>query len=296
MAPGARREGAQLSHVPGEAKLQAKLADGVAIYDASALLPTHATRRYGARDPGEIRHVVVHKSGADGRPGIHGAVGMANFCVTHRGWPGAAYTYWLPRQPDLDGEGRMAVYRCNPDDVRSYHTGGAMNGRAVGVCCQGNYDGEWDLIQGVPRVTREPTNDQLIMLSSLVAYLEERHPGFKPGLDRDLNLWGLTGHWEHGKPVCPGDRLRQWVETRRGGGVPAKAAKPPAEVFKPTALELQQSLAELGFPPGPLDGVIGYQTRSALEKFQASVGLEADGWYGPKTAAALALALRLAKV
>lgn len=53
-------------------------------------------------------------------------------------------------------------------------------------------------------------------------------------------------------------------------------------------LEIQEVLARKGFTPGPLDGIWGRQTISALRAFQSSVGLEPDGVLGPRTAAALA--------
>lgn len=275
--------------VPEGAVREALISADVAVYDVHRLLPRRSA--YPSRDPSDIRHVVVHKSGADGPPGFAGAVGMARFCVDHRGWPGAAYTYWVPREPDVDTDSRLVVYRCQPDEARSYHTGGAMNGRGVGVACQGNYDGEWDLVDGVPQVLREPTAAQLTALGAMVDWLALRHTGFHPGLDRDSNLWGLTGHWEHGKPVCPGDALRAWVELRRGGGTPPTPAPEPTPRRR-SVREIQAALATLGFAPGPVDGVLGYRTRAALERFQASAKVSVDGWYGPETAAAMSAALK----
>ena len=50
---------------------------------------------------------------------------------------------------------------------------------------------------------------------------------------------------------------------------------------------IQIALRDSGFNPGPIDGVIGPQTRAAIQKFQTSVGLRADGIAGPETIAAL---------
>lgn len=52
-------------------------------------------------------------------------------------------------------------------------------------------------------------------------------------------------------------------------------------------LQIQQRLAELGFKPGPLDGIWGRQTMAALRGFQAKMGLEPDAVLGPPTLAAL---------
>lgn len=50
--------------------------------------------------------------------------------------------------------------------------------------------------------------------------------------------------------------------------------------------DLQRRLAALGFAPGPIDGIYGPQTTSAVRAFQHSRGIAADGVYGPQTEAA----------
>lgn len=60
-----------------------------------------------------------------------------------------------------------------------------------------------------------------------------------------------------------------------------------APSFAATASEsvraAQQVLKEKGFDPGPVDGVSGPKTRSALRKFQAQQHLTVDGTLSPKT-------------
>jgi peptidoglycan hydrolase-like protein with peptidoglycan-binding domain len=51
---------------------------------------------------------------------------------------------------------------------------------------------------------------------------------------------------------------------------------------------LQQILSDLGFSPGPIDGVFGRLTDAAVRAFQTAHGLVADGIVGPQTRAALA--------
>ncbi len=53
--------------------------------------------------------------------------------------------------------------------------------------------------------------------------------------------------------------------------------------------KLQKRLAELGFPPGEIDGVFGPATEAAVISFQRSKGLVDDGIAGPRTLAALGL-------
>src|SRR5262249_46617912 len=51
-------------------------------------------------------------------------------------------------------------------------------------------------------------------------------------------------------------------------------------------VDLQNQLAALGFNPGPIDGIFGPRTESALKAFQRSRGITADGICGPETRAA----------
>ncbi len=51
--------------------------------------------------------------------------------------------------------------------------------------------------------------------------------------------------------------------------------------------KLQERLQELGFSPGPIDGIFGSKTLAAVLKFQRRAGLVVDGIVGPKTWAKL---------
>lgn len=57
-----------------------------------------------------------------------------------------------------------------------------------------------------------------------------------------------------------------------------------------TTLEIQRQLAALGFDPGPIDGIMGPRTRTAIRAFQTSRGLLVDGIVGPQTRAAFTAA------
>lgn len=56
----------------------------------------------------------------------------------------------------------------------------------------------------------------------------------------------------------------------------------------PTVLHLQQTLLDLGFSPGPLDGIYGPRTAAAVAALQQHANLVPDGRVGPRTLAALA--------
>ena len=58
-------------------------------------------------------------------------------------------------------------------------------------------------------------------------------------------------------------------------------------------LDVQSILAQLGYKPGPLDGIYGRQTAEAIKAFQARSGLVPDAVVGPLTAAALLTAFPL---
>lgn len=51
--------------------------------------------------------------------------------------------------------------------------------------------------------------------------------------------------------------------------------------------ELQTTLKALGYDPGPVDGIYGWGTITALEDFQSDAGITVDGKYGPETHEAL---------
>ncbi|MBV8079516.1 MAG: peptidoglycan-binding protein [Actinobacteria bacterium] len=85
--------------------------------------------------------------------------------------------------------------------------------------------------------------------------------------------------------------LAAWVSSVAGGTnagatsatTPVVTGLPPAKVRA-----IQRSLARLGFFHHVVTGFYGPVTKAAVAAFQRSVGLTADGLWGPKTAAAVA--------
>lgn len=60
-----------------------------------------------------------------------------------------------------------------------------------------------------------------------------------------------------------------------------------AKRSNPTDMMMQVSLQRLGYDPGPIDGVVGIRTKTALQRYQRDHGLLASGLPGPATRARL---------
>jgi Putative peptidoglycan binding domain/Transglycosylase SLT domain len=73
--------------------------------------------------------------------------------------------------------------------------------------------------------------------------------------------------------------------------IPASATDaPPAVALTAYSVKaIQQKLLSVGFNPGPIDGIRGPKTTSAIMGFQRARGLKVDGIVGPITARALGL-------
>lgn len=185
--------------LPRDAKLESSLSNTVALYDVSHLLKRKVKEE--KRDVSKIVRVYHHHSGADGRAGFDGLSASARYVVDSRGFPGPAYTYWLAFEPDTDPAGRMVVYRCNADDIRSWHTGAKANAHGIAIAWQGNLG------------ARKPSAAQREMAEALMAYVTARH-----GLTMPL---GVSYHAEadkfggRAKASCPGPHVTAWVHEYR---------------------------------------------------------------------------------
>jgi peptidoglycan hydrolase-like protein with peptidoglycan-binding domain len=88
------------------------------------------------------------------------------------------------------------------------------------------------------------------------------------------------------------DALAAYVSSATGGGsVPTAgsgSARTTASAMSATSVrDVQRALHRLGFFNGPVTGFYGPLTQAAVATFQQSVGLPADGIWGPASAAAL---------
>ncbi|MGF1608271.1 MAG: peptidoglycan-binding protein [Kiloniellales bacterium] len=87
--------------------------------------------------------------------------------------------------------------------------------------------------------------------------------------------------------------------TPQAAAPPAAVAEPEAEIPPASAAEVKEAqgaLAELGYEPGPVDGVEGPRTQAAVRAFQESADLTADGRVTEALLAALTPALETHRV
>ena len=252
-------------------------------------------REYKKRAVGGIEHVYVHQSAGNRLNGVEAPYRIAKFHAGPpkrsdsgrwvgggRGWPGIGYTFVVPSVPDTQ-DGKFVVYRCHEDDVWSYHTGRGANKHGVAVCVAGSYQSRHS---DNPRAVWAPDSAAITALNELVLdYLVPRY-GLKPT--------DVLGHFDAGKPACPGDFLEQWVRHVRGEcAAPNPRGPSPldeggeAPLVLDTWKQRQQALFDLGFDAGPVDGIPGEMTKGAILAFQSWAGITVDGRWGPNTARAL---------
>ncbi len=76
-----------------------------------------------------------------------------------------------------------------------------------------------------------------------------------------------------------------------GTTTPTTDVPPTSGIGVVITASIQEDLSALGYYDGPIDGVYGDATIDAVTRFQADVGLEPDGRYGPETHSAVQAAL-----
>lgn len=250
----------------------------------------------------KISRIVVHQSAGNFKRGVDAATAIARFHTADpkyndkgkwigggRGWPGIGYTFVVPGEPELV-DNKIEVFRTNPDDRHTYHTGTTSNRVGVAVCFGGSFAsrhlGDGSLTRPAPARTACVAGQELILSYLLPLY------GLEPSKS------SLMGHCDVGKPACPGDWLEAWVRHHRGEPVPNPMVAAHAPVQLVTVEDRQRALVRLGYDLGPfgpkhdgVDGSWGEASKGALLAFQASAGLEVDGRWGPVTTAAVMAAL-----
>ena len=266
------------------------------------------------REP--IESIIVHQSAGARRYGEDAAVRIARFHAGPpkyrdgrrvgggRGWPGIGYTFVVPTIPDTR-DGKLEVFRTQPDSAHTYHTGRGWNARGVAVCVAGTYRSRHSLA-----TNSDPYAPDTLAMTAMIELIEDYLlPRYQLGGE------ALRGHFDAGKPACPGDFLEQWVRYRRGeevndplgrsGSHPelfgaARKGSVPLSSNGPLsgAQERQQALVDLGYDVGSggpagngVDGYWGEDSKGALEAFQADASIRVDGRWGPHTEEAVKWAM-----
>lgn len=284
---------------------------GVERHDAFPRCSVNGSYRMVAKR--QVDHIIIHQTAGNPRTGHDAIHRLARFFITPpkyrtdasgnimyrgtrrgprpirvgggRGWPGIGYTFVVPNRPEMQ-DGRLVVYRVWPDEWRTWHTGGRYNSHGVGIAVTGSFH-----TRHAPHFTEVegPDPTAVVALDSLALdYLMPRY-GLEPGPET------LLGHFDCGKVTCPGDVLEQWVRDTRGEDITVVEPKVAARDLWRGELDSwrdrQAALVNLGFDPGPVDGILGPKTRSAVEAFQEFAGIVVDGIYGPVTERHLRIAM-----
>jgi len=222
----------------------------------------HKTRRWARRELEDIKGLVVHQTaGGDSVDGLgryHTSPGV--HIGDKQGLPGIAYTLFVNKA----GE----VYWCNDlEDITWSHGDknqpGDENKMFMGVCFGGKFRA-----RGWPDGTEIPSLKQFDVFHKLWAFLKDIFAL------TDLNLYG---HFDFGKPTCPGDDFRAVIEGLRKS-VDHGLAQTRSR---------QHALKQLGYDPGVLDGIFGASSRHAMQTFQREYGIPVTAeWTNLTTAAA----------
>ncbi len=233
-------------------------------------------RRFTSLKKWRVQGIVLHHSGVKNAPkGVTAVKAYERFHMDSRGWNAIAYN-WL-----VDEEG--VIYAGRGPSVVSGATKG-WNSRTESICFTG-----WGDVK-VPEAA-------LKSIKWLIADIQHRY---------DNKLW-VKGHRDVGNSTCPGNWLYDWLKS----GMPERVEDPvnvdwdgvsahleglknivlasPLSKRKRSRGEavraVQQRLKDLGFEPGGIDGIYGYNTKRAVKMFQVRYAsfLKVDGVVGGNT-------------
>ena len=238
------------------------------INDKRNSLVTHASKTYRRRARSEIRNIAIHHSATTSGS----AEAFARYHVNQLDWPGVAYHYVINKDGSID--------LCHDPEVVSYHVGNS-NGRALGICMVGDFRTQ--------TLDTPQRNAALELVKKLIN-------------DFNLTVDDVWGHIEfpgYSWKPCPSINMEQFRSSLREAGSPTSSpiknipSQPsPRQIVSRgdrgvDVTIIQQKLADLGFNPGPIDGIFGPLTVDAVERFQRSARIGVDGVVGPETRNAL---------
>jgi N-acetyl-anhydromuramyl-L-alanine amidase AmpD len=222
-------------------------------------LPWHAERVWMKRELTQIDKIIIHQelgeSSVENVNTYHISVGPKNH-ITPQGCPHICYHYGIRK----NGE----IVQANELSDITWHCKG-QNQNSVGIMLQGNFSGP-----GYDMGSSEPTPEQIHSTEELVDSLL---------VSLNLKNTDVFGHYQFGKPACPGYVMQDWVEKKRNMLNLETSVKPVEKSIK----EIQERLNLLGYNAGKVDGLLGIKTQAAIRGFQADQHLIADGIVGPQT-------------
>ena len=88
---------------------------------------------------------------------------------------------------------------------------------------------------------------------------------------------GLTGALTKEESVNLGEPAWKQGSNQATPSTTTAAYQSPASGSKSTVMEIQRGLQNLGYNPGPIDGINGPKTREAIRLYQKDHGLLVDG-------------------
>ncbi|MEX0815303.1 MAG: peptidoglycan-binding protein, partial [Dongiaceae bacterium] len=156
------------------------------------------------------------------------------------------------------------------------------------IVVQGHVSNTTDVIQPVPTLRAVLRNDKNQWLTDWTFSIEQSE--LRPGESATFTTMARN-------PPEASKRLSiTFTDGPADNGTAAPSENPFADPIAGLVVEVQQSLAALGYDPGPADGRLGPKTRAAIRAFQADDGLPVDGEVSNRLTLRLRAALRLARV
>jgi len=224
------------------------------------LVPNMNAQPWHTRSIDKLKGLVWHQElGWSTVEDVHAYHTGANSHLAEGGVETIAYTLAIRRN------GQICL--CNDLHKATWSQGyakraGDENTEFISVMYEGNFNYE----SGDP--AGEPNDDQI--LAGMILW------------DICKCLWGwdafdLYGHFDFGKPACPGRTLSVIIAAVR-------ANRPRVKDYDFTKVTgRMQALADTGFYAGAIDGIPGKYFHMAIRKFQMTHGLVADGLWGKNT-------------
>jgi len=233
------------------------------------VLPRHATKQWKRRDPKTIAGVVFHQALAEGAT----AEAIAKYHVgpnhiDDTGCPGMCYAGFV------EADGKFVLANDVEDITWSQgdaNIPGDENAAYIAFCFSGDFSGPGYSTKFEPTEAQMKTAGELWSLCKKLFGLSGNQ---------------LFGHYDFGKPACPGYTLMNFIETVNQGWHWSDGTYALA-----TIEGRAEALRALGFYGGPRSESWTLSLKAALLAFQKSKGLNPDGVWGKLTEVAVVAAL-----